>query len=344
MTPASARPTSPTFVNAPATATAHLSSQQWLGTFCGLFSAVVYTAANGFLRAVSDCDPIWVSAVKAVPTAACMAPWLLVSLRRGEGLPPLRIWLAIGFAALVGQLGGNISFQYALGQIGLALTVPLSLGGMIVGSTLLSRLFLREKISPTAALAVGVLLLSIAVLSLGADKARERLFLEATANPWHLALGVTAACGSGLAYAVLNVVIRYCIQRGATLPATLLTVSVIGMISLSLLSLQKIGVSEMMATDWFDLTMMLLAGICNAAAFVGLTRCLQLTSVVYANALNAAQAALAALTGVLIFREPASAALTAGVGLTILGLAILTRQPHAEIDAVHELHAHEQAK
>jgi drug/metabolite transporter (DMT)-like permease len=309
-----------------------------------LFSAVVYTAANGFLRAVSDCDPIWVSAVKAIPTAACMAPWLMVSLRRGERLPPLPIWLAIGFAALVGQLGGNISFQYALGQVGLALTVPLSLGGMIVGSTLLSRICLHEKISLTAATAVGVLLVSIAVLSLGADQARAQLFLEVTANPWQLALGVTAACGSGLAYAVLNVVIRYCIQRGATLPATLLTVSLVGMISLGLLSLQKIGVREMLATNMFDLTMMLLAGVCNAAAFVGLTRCLQLTSVVYANALNAAQAALAALTGVLIFQEPASGALTAGVGLTIFGLAILTRQPHTEIDAAAELHAADQAK
>ena len=277
--------------------------------------------------------------MKAVPTAACMLPWLIVSLRRGEGLPPLRIWLAIGGAALVGQLGGNISFQYALGQVGLALTVPLSLGGMIVGSTLFSRVFLKEKISITAAVAVGVLLLSIAVLSLGADKAREKLFVEP--NAWQLLLGISAACGSGLAYAVLNVVIRFCIQRGATLPATLLTVSIIGMLSLSLLALQRIHVSGMLATKPDDLTMMLLAGVCNAAAFVGLTRCLQLTSVVYANALNAAQAALAALAGVLIFQEPASAALTAGVGLTILGLFILTRQPHAEIDAARELHARE---
>lgn len=289
---------------------------------------MVYTAANGFLRAVSDCDPIWVSAMKAVPTVALMAPWLIVSIRRGEGWPPKAIWLAIAATSLVGQLGGNISFQYALGQIGLALTVPLSLGGMIVGSTILSRLFLHEKVSVRAALAVGVLLLSIAVLSFGAEEARQNLVLRANANPWQLSLGVTAACGSGLAYAVLNVVIRYAIQRGATLPVTLMTVSTMGLISLTLLSLQKIGLSAMLATQPDDLTMMLLAGVCNAAAFVALTRCLQLTSVVYANALNAAQAALAALTGVLIFREPATAALTAGVGLTILGLAILTRQPH----------------
>lgn len=266
--------------------------------------------------------------MKAVPTAALMAPWLVYSLRRGEGFPSRSIWLGIAAAALVGQLGGNISFQYALGQVGLALSVPLSLGGMIVGATLLGRIFLHEKISLVAALAVGVLLISIAVLSLGAEEARKNLFMQAAADPVQLTLGVTAACCSGLAYSVLNVVIRYSIQRGATLPMTLMTVSVMGLISLNLLSLQRIGIEGMLQTKPLDLSMMLLAGVCNAAAFVGLTRCLQLTSVVYANALNAAQAAMAALTGVLLFQEPASTALTAGVGLTILGLVILTRQPH----------------
>ena len=71
--------------------------------------------------------------------------------------------------------------------------------------------------------------------------------------------------------------------------------------------------------------MMMLAGACNAVAFVALTRCLQLTSVVYANLLNAGQAALAALAGVLIFREPASTGLVGGVLLTVVGLTILTR-------------------
>jgi DME family drug/metabolite transporter len=302
-----------------------ISLPAW-GTFYGLCSAVIYTAANGFLRSVSGCDPIWVSAIKAVPTVALMAPWLLISLRRGEGLPSPAIWLAIAAGALAGQLGGNISFQFALGQVGLALTVPLSLGGMIVGATLFGRIFLHERISLAAATAVAVLLVAIGVLSLGAEEARLKVLETAASNPWQLTLGVAAATFSGLAYAVLNVIIRFTIQRGATLPLTLMTVSTVGFISLTTLAWQRIGVAGMLQTTPRDLTMMLLAGICNAAAFVALTRCLQLTSVVYTNALNAAQAAMAALAGVLIFGEPASTALAAGVALTILGLAILTRR------------------
>ncbi|QDU27520.1 EamA-like transporter family protein [Anatilimnocola aggregata] len=301
------------------------SPHPWWGTFCGLFSAVVYTVANGFLRAVTDSDPIWVSAMKALSTAACLAPWLVLSLRRGDGFPPVKIWLMIAASSLVGQLGGNISFQYALGQIGLALTVPLSLGGMIVGATVLSRLFLHERVSVASAIAVGILLMAIAVLSLGAEEARAMVLQKVSANHWQLTLGVTTACLSGVAYSVLNVVIRHAVQRGATLPATLMTVSMVGLIALGMLALRKIGVAGMLQTAQLDLVWMLAAGVCNAAAFVALTRCLQLTSVVYANVLNAAQAALAALAGVLVFNEPASVALTAGVGLTILGLTVLTR-------------------
>ena len=58
-------------------------------------------------------------------------------------------------------------------------------------------------------------------------------------------------------------------------------------------------------------------------AFVSLTKSLQLTSVVYVNALNATQATLAALAGVLIFKEALSPWLAIGVGLTIGGLMLL---------------------
>ena len=78
---------------------------------------------------------------------------------------------------------------------------------------------------------------------------------------------------------------------------------------------------------------MLLAGICNAAAFVTLTKSLQLTSLVFVNALNATQATMAALMGVLFFHEPPSPWLLTGVGLTIVGL-LLMRKRRAPADSV----------
>jgi drug/metabolite transporter (DMT)-like permease len=293
------------------------------GTLFGLFSAVIYTCANAFLRAVSDCDPVWVSAIKAVPTVLVMGPVVGVMAGRGQKvIPSLSMLAAIAAGGLIGQLGGNISFQWALGQIGVALTVPLSLGGMIVAAAVFGRVFLGEPVTPQAVIAITLLLAAISVLSLGAHEASEAVARSAL-PVWRLTAGVLAACLCGVAYAVLNVILRYCITRGAPLPTTLFTVSVAGLVSLSVIAWLRIGHDGVLATTPKQLGLMLAAGFCNTVAFVALTKSLQLTSVVYVNALNAIQATLAALAGVLIFDERLSPSLTFGVGLTIAGLMVL---------------------
>ena len=149
---------------------------------------------------------------------------------------------AIAAGGMVGQLGGTFSFQWALGQIGVALTVPLSLGGMILGAAILGRIFLAEPVTPKAALALALLLTAICVLSLGGATPAKRS-RRPNVPLWQLAAGVAAACLSGMAYAILNVILRYCIIRGCPLPTTLFTVSVVGLISLGFLSWLRIGQS-----------------------------------------------------------------------------------------------------
>ena len=305
------------------------------GTLCGLASSILYTAANGFLRALTDCDPVWVSAVKTLPTALLMAPWMLHMHYRGQrAIPPLPVLAVIAVGGLVGQVCGNIPFQWALGIIGVALTVPLNLGGMIVFGTILGRVFLREEVTLRSVLAMLVLLIAVFVLFLGAENAHDavRGTAEAAGNAksqphfLELALGVGAACLCGLAYAVLNTVNRYYVTRGHSLPATLFTVSIVGMLSLGSISLWRIGLDGMLATTPHNLWLMLLAGVCNAAAFVTLTKSLQLTSLVFVNALNATQATTAALMGVFFFQEPPSPWLLTGVGLTIAGLLLMRKR------------------
>ena len=311
-----------------------------LGTLCGLASSILYTVANGFLRALTQCDPVWVSAVKTLPTALLMAPWMLHMHFRGQrAIPPLAVLAVIALGGLAGQVCGNIPFQWALGIIGVALTVPLNLGGMIVFGAILGRVFLKEEVTFRSVVAMLVLLVAVFVLFLGAENAHDAVRGAApvdstTPAPPHfleLAGGVAAACLCGLAYAVLNTVNRYYVTRGHSLPATLFTVSIVGMISLGSISLWRIGLGGMLATTPHNLWLMLLAGVCNAAAFVALTKSLQLTSLVFVNAINATQATLAALMGVFFFQEPPSPWLLTGVGLTIAGLLLMRkRRPPAD--------------
>lgn len=300
-----------------------------LGTLCGLGSAVGYTVANTFLRAVADCDPIWVSAIKAFPTMVFVGPWMLVLAWRGVKVFPDAKTLGVLIAAgLVGQLGGNVLFQWSLGIIGMALTVPLCLGTIILGGGLLGRFFLNEPLTLRTLVSIAVLIVAISVLSLGADDAHLSVVgsqgeLGSSLDWWVLAKGVAAAALSGLAYSVLGVVIRYGVTGRVSVSTTLFTISLIGIISLGSWSFWRIGWDGMLSTDGHDFQIMLLAGLFNALAFLAITKAFQLASVVYVNALNATQAAMAAVAGVFFFQEARSAELGLGVLLTMVGLLLM---------------------
>lgn len=313
-------------------------------------SALGYTATNALLKAVSHLDPVWVSAVKTVPTTLLIGPWFLWQLsRRQQVFPPALAILGVFLGGLAGQLGGNVPFQWSLGQVGMAIAVPLTLGGMIVFASLLARLCLHEPITPRAVVALGVLIVAIVVLSIGAEQVQQEkkkagpaatVAVESTSTsttwqPGIIVLGVAAAVGSGMAYAILNVTMRNAITQGASLPFMLVTVSVTGVCSLGLASYLRIGFDQMAATTPVEWLIMAAAGIGNALSFVALTISLRLTSVVYVNALNATQAAMAAFAGVVVFGETISPWLLVGLALTVGGLMYM-RQGKTAKDAPPE--------
>lgn len=267
--------------------------------------------------------------MKTIPTVVIFAPWAVVASLRGQRfLPTAKIIGMLATAGLLGQLAGNVLFQWSLGVIGMALAVPLTLGTIILIGALLGRIFLHEPLTLQTLGSIVVLTIAIFVLSLGADAAHESVTDAATPHAlgsWLLAGGVAAATLAGVAYAVLGVVIRYGVTGRASLPATLMIVGLVGMFSLGAMSLQRIGWAGMISTTNRDLVVMLLAGSCNAVAFISLTKALQMTTVVYVNALNATQATMAAVAGVIIFHEAPTSQLALGVVLTIAGL-ILMRQ------------------
>lgn len=304
------------------------------GTLCGLFSAVGYTVANACLRAVSDCDPIWVSAIKALPTLVMVGPWIAWQARRSQKiLPELPVLGLLVMGALIGQLIGNVVFQWSLGVVGLALAVPLTLGTIILGGALMGRTLLHEPLTVRMLASVVTLIAAITVLSLGARDAHRSVAgptLHAAGDWWLVALGVAGAMLSGLAYSILGVVIRYGVKGRASLSITLFTVSLAGVVSLGAWSHWRIGWQGMWNTSPDDFGMMMLAGIFNAVAFLALTKALQLANLVYVNALNATQATMAAVAGVLIFDEAPSPELAFGVLLTIAGLLLMKQRSRAK--------------
>ncbi len=295
-------------------------------TLLGLTSAVGYTLANIALRTVSDCDPVWVSCVKAIPTLVMAAPVVWWVGRHRHPLPSGRVigWLV--FAALVGQLVGNVVFQWALGVIGIALAVPVTLGSIIVFGTIMGRFLLREPVTRRTLSAVTILIAAVFILSLGADDAYHSVTRSPDAPWWLIAGGVGAAVLSGGAYAFLGAVIRYGVQRRASIMFTLFVVSLIGVVSLGAVTLASGGAEQVTRYSTSQYGWMALAGLANAAAFLALTSAYKLTHMVYVNALNGSQAAMAAVAGIILFHEAPTPALWLGLGMTVLGLGYLDRR------------------
>ena len=294
----------------------------WLGTWLGLASAVLYTASNVYLRKAVDCDPVWVSCMKALPAA--LVAWALIAWGRLRGqslLPARRLVLPLIVTAIVVHVGGNVSFQTALGSVGLALTVPLCFGTMIVGGAVMGRFWLAESITPRSLAAMAVLIVAIVVLSLGAG-AQPAANAEQVPFAWIVA-GVALACLSGVTYAGMTTVIRR-LATGKTPVVSILTVvSTTGFFTLGALAMVRVGPSAMAATTGEQWWAMAGAGIFNAAAFFALAYALKHITVLQINIVSASQVALAAAAGVAFFAEPSSPALLAGCLLTVVGMLLV---------------------
>jgi drug/metabolite transporter (DMT)-like permease len=302
------------------------------GTLWGLLSALGYALTNIFLRRLSvDTDPAWASCMKSLPTFLVAAVILARAACNGQTVWPgaRAAWWLLATGLMV-QFSGNLVFQWALGVIGLALSVPLSFGTMIVASGLLGRLWLREPITPRMLAAMALLLLSIALLSASAADDSHQLPRSSSseASPWLTTLGVVGACSTGISYALVAVAVRLATRR-LPVATTALIICGTGVFALGGVALLRLGMSGIAASFAARWPQLVAAGAFNVVGFFSLGFCLRYISVVHANVLNSAQIAIAATCGVLWFGEPSDAALVAGVALTIVGLVAMQYRGHA---------------
>lgn len=296
------------------------------GAMYGLLSSLGYTAANIGLRQVAGVNPVWVAFIKSLPTIALALPWLIIAVKqKGVKLPDRKVMAMLIGGGVTGQIGGNICFQWSLNVIGLALAVPLTTGSLIVAGAIMARFLLGETISGRNLVANAVMILAVCVLSLGAPDALAAIKSTTESGKWRLAmLGVLAACAPGVGYSLQNIAIRRALTDGTHVAGALLTVSTTGVI-VALVWLQAtVGMASVVSsTSNTTLVIMLVAGICNAAAFVALSEALRLTPIWFVYALSSCQVAMAAICGVWLFGERLSATLVAGSALTMLGLIIM---------------------
>ncbi|TWT82133.1 EamA-like transporter family protein [Planctomycetes bacterium CA13] len=298
---------------------------------CGVTAAVLYTCSNIALRENVGLDPFLVAAMKALPTIVVLGPFVLFMRLTGQTIATnLAMIPRFAITALLAQVVGNGAFQFALGSIGLAATVPVTLGMLIIGGALLGRLILNEPVSVRTMIAIVALIAAVIVLSL--PNATETPMQSTTALPvWG---GVLCAAASGFSYALFGVVLRKTLNAGVSAPAAMLVSGIVGAISLWSTTFYRIDLSSLGEITNHQWLFLVLGGAFNLSAFVALSTALKALPVVSVNLINASQVAMAAVAGVILFSEPITKPLLLGISLTFTGLLVLAcgRKPRTHRD------------
>jgi len=300
-----------------------------LGFAYCILSAIGYTMVNIVLRRLDELgtDPMWVICVKESVTVIVVGAWLLLRVVFGRRvsiqLKVIAMLVAVGIAT---QFLGNVNMQWSFGVVGLAITIPLSFGAMLICGALGGWFFLGERVSTRKALAIVVLVCGIALLSMGANTASGVVAaLSTTKGPFWSGVAIAAVCLVGTVFGLLTIVIRRASLANVPIELILVTITGMGVVCLAPLCLARLGVKGLLATPPDVFGLMLLAGLLNLLSFLAIIKGLELTTVVYANIINSSQVAIAALAGVVVFGEPASSWLIFGMFATVLGIVLINK-------------------
>ncbi|TWU39026.1 EamA-like transporter family protein [Novipirellula aureliae] len=296
-----------------------------VGSIYGMAAAVLYTAANTALRQNVGLDPFLVAAMKSLPTIVVLGPfvvWMRIHNQTIATSLNMIPWFAL--TALVTQVVGNGIFQFALGSIGLAATVPITLGALIIGGAIFGRFILGEPVRPRTLVAMFVLIAAVVVLSVpDAAVPASELSVSATMTVLPVWGGVLCAASAGLSYGLFGVMLRKTMHSGVSAPGAMLVSGIVGAIALWGTTFMRIEVSSLAMITNLEWLFLVLGGVFNLSAFIALSTSLKALPVVSVNLINASQVAMAAVVGVTLFGERITWPLLAGIILTFLGLVIL---------------------
>ena len=294
-----------------------------IGTACCLFAAVGYTVCNICLRRLAETAPLaWTMFVRELVGMLAVAPWVLWGLRRGmRCLPDARSFRALVASASAAELVGNLGLLWAFRVIGLSVAIPVALGVSLASSAVLGWLVLGERVSRRSTLALGMLIGAIVLLKLGADQG-PRLSEAGTVDRL---LAIAIAVAGGCSYAWLSVSMRQAAVAGAPLPGIALVATGTGVVVLGPVGLWQSGLGGLMALPLPEVSLMLVAGALNLAAFLAIAKGLHLTTIVHANLLSASQVAMAAVAGMLLFEETPNGWIVLGVVLTLVSMVLVER-------------------
>lgn len=294
----------------------------WIGVGLGLVSVLAYATVNALLRAVAgEIDPFVGALLRQLPLLAAMAIGALVL--RPVAMRPRhaefighRLAMGIFAAGFVALFVGNAILFWAFEWVGLGVSTAGYLGGLLLGSALMSWM-IGER--PTAWQFVGMGGIALGLWFTAQSAA------GGGGDTWLAVLGLALAVTTGVCYAVSNQASRISQRRPGRFIATLGMLTVGGVLSLFAFLLVRDGF-DLAATfgpvTSFQWTTVLLAGVVNGIALIAVTLALRFTTSTTVSMINSLVIVLGVVFGLVFFGEPVTVSLAIGSALILGGVAV----------------------
>lgn len=290
------------------------------GEAWAIVAAIAFTLVNITLRSAAvDIDPYVGSALRQVPVAVLGLGAMLISRGREfrPGNPGFIGWTFVAALLAGGFLSfviGNVLYFVGLAEGGLGITVSASQGAVVFAGMGLGIVFLRER--PRREQWLGAIVIGVGLVLVAIAQAGELRPL------W--VLGLLAALLAGSSYAATNVATRLVQRERPMLFVVLAGTSAGGLIPLAVILTIRALAGGGPATEDVEPTaiaIVLLAGVFNAVALIGLTQAMRESTVATTNTLSASQLVFSFVASVLLFNEVGSPAMVLGVVLVMAGIA-----------------------
>ncbi len=342
------------------------STERWAGTFLIILSTSFYTMSNAVLRLLTDMkvDLDWFLFFKESIGLVLLLPWILFRLFQGRyRWVSKRLLFGVAIAAVICELIGARLHMVGFAVLGLVIAVPIVQSSTMLGTALLGQRFLGDKISHRRKTAMGILIVSVIVLSVGKEIAEltvEQSEKHSVTSVGVFLWGAAGTIVAGIAYSVYIVILRSIGRRFwksddsvwlsfqfsqwvgydfpqdppkrlySPTPVTLMMsiVLVVGMIVFGSFLMLKKGVAGFTDTPPLAWKLILIPGVCNMIGFFFQVQGLRLTSAVQASLIAVSQIVVLSLIGIYFFGEQTNWLVWLGLTLTAYGV-ILSAKPES---------------
>jgi len=293
------------------------------GEFWALTSALAYALTTIFVRAAVQGYAVNYLMGVTLRTAPTFA-FALFMVWRGRRPSPQTVspWrngtlavTLIGYG-LLSFVAGNLLHFSALQTGGVLVTTPLT-GTQALWAGVIAAAFLRQPLNRRMVLGMVIAVGGIALLVVAQSGGTP------VSSLWWLA--VPTALGAALCWSLSGVLVAAVTRRGAD-PFRVLAVATGAAIVALILGLALAGDLDAFLTTPPEVQgALLLAGLCNTVALIGITIALAQTSVASATTLSTLQIALAPLLAWLFLGEPMSLGIGAGILVIAGGIIVVQR-------------------